>query len=124
MKMQFITGWSDPAEDQARLDHMRSFYTNLFSASSDGKHAGTPAFNDRTEGCYINYPDADMLRYSLLDAALLGPRQALPIPPAREEEVRPQQRLPPRHVSPNLTAQTWGHPSTDRVPHLRRAFCA
>ena len=78
MKMQFISGWSDPSEDQARLDHMRTFYTNLFSASSDGKHAGTPAFNDRTEGCYINYPDIDMLNYSYWPQLYWGPGKLYP----------------------------------------------
>ncbi len=63
IKMQFITGWSDAAEDKQRMDSMDRFYTELWSASSDGKHVGTPAFNDRTEGCFINYPDQDMLRY-------------------------------------------------------------
>ena len=63
IKMQFITGWSDPAEAQQRMDSMGRFYTDLWSASSAGKHIGTPAFNDRTEGCFINYPDQDMLRY-------------------------------------------------------------
>ena len=78
MKMQFLSGWSNPAEDQARLDHMRTFYTNLFSASSDGKHAGTPAFNDRTEGCYINYPDVDMLKYSHWAELYWGPGKLYP----------------------------------------------
>jgi hypothetical protein len=64
MKMQFNLGWSDAAEDQARMGHMNQFYKDLFSASSDGKHAGTPYFNDHTEGCYINYCDVDMLQYS------------------------------------------------------------
>ncbi len=63
IKMQFNLSWTDAAEDQARIDHMNKFYTDLFSASSDGKHAGTPYFNDRTEGCYINYCDVGMLKY-------------------------------------------------------------
>lgn len=63
IKMQFITGWTDAAEDKQRMDSIDKFYTALWSASSDGKHVGTPAFNDRTEGCFINYPDQDMLRY-------------------------------------------------------------
>ena len=78
MKMQFISSWSNPAENQARLDHMRNFYTALFSASSDGKHAGTPAFNDRTEGCYINYPDIDMLKNSYWTELYWGPGKLYP----------------------------------------------
>ncbi len=63
IKMQFSTRWSDPAQDKERMTHIDRFYTNLFSASSDGKHPGTPAFNDRTQGCYIGYPDEAVLRY-------------------------------------------------------------
>jgi hypothetical protein len=63
IKMQFITGWSDPAEDAQRIASIDSFYDDLWSASSDGKHKGAPAFNDHTQGCYINYPDASMLKH-------------------------------------------------------------
>ncbi len=64
IKMQFITGWSDPADDARRAEWFDRFYTDLWSASSDGEHKGTPYFSDRHEGCYINYPDSDMLKYS------------------------------------------------------------
>ncbi len=63
MKMQFITGWADDADGPGRREWFDRFYTDLWSASSDGKHKGTPAFSDRHEGCYINYPDSDMLKY-------------------------------------------------------------
>ncbi len=64
LKMQFITGWSDPAEDAQRIAHIDNFYTDLFAASStDSKHKGTPWFNDHTEGTYINYPDASLTKY-------------------------------------------------------------
>jgi FAD/FMN-containing dehydrogenase len=44
---------------------MREFYTDLYKASNAGaKHNGTPFWGDRYEGCYINYPDVDMLQYS------------------------------------------------------------
>ena len=78
IKMQFTTNWTDPAEDQERLDHIDRFYTNLFSASSDGRHPGTPAFNDRTEGCYISYPDTDMTRYSYWPQLYWGDRKLYP----------------------------------------------
>ena len=64
LKMQFITGWTDPAEDAQRIAHIDNFYTDLFAASSkDSKHKGTPAFNDHTEGTYISYPDASLTKY-------------------------------------------------------------
>ncbi len=64
LKMQFITTWQDKAEDEQRVAHIDNFYTNLFSASAkDSKYKGTPAFNDHTQGCYINYPDASLRKY-------------------------------------------------------------
>src|SRR6185312_8725100 len=55
LKMQYITNWPDPNEDAQRIAHIDNFWTELFTVSSkDPKHAGTPAFNDHTEGCYIN----------------------------------------------------------------------
>jgi len=64
IKMQFITGWRDQADDKPRMEWLDKFYTELFTVSSDGKHPGTPYFSDRNQGCYINYPDKDMTRYS------------------------------------------------------------
>jgi FAD binding domain/Berberine and berberine like len=64
MKLQWQCYWEDEAEDADRLKFMDDFYTRMYT----GPHVppefqGTP-FGDRYEGCYINYPDADMLRYS------------------------------------------------------------
>ncbi len=78
IKMQFTTSWTDLAEDKERLDHIDRFYTNLFSASSDGKHPGTPAFSDRTEGCYIGYPDADLTHYSYWPQLIWGDGKLYP----------------------------------------------
>jgi FAD binding domain/Berberine and berberine like len=78
LKMQFITGWSDPADDENRMNWMRGLYTDLFSASVDGKHKGTPYFSDRHEGCYINYPDADMTKYSFWPELYWGPGKLYP----------------------------------------------
>ena len=64
LKMQFITNWPDPAEDAQRIAHIDNFWTELFTVSSkESKQKGTPAFNDHTEGCYINYPDASLTKY-------------------------------------------------------------
>jgi len=78
IKMQFTTTWADPAEDSERLAHIDRFYTALFSASSDGRHPGTPAFSDRTEGCYIGYPDVDMTRYPYWPQLIWGDGKLYP----------------------------------------------
>jgi hypothetical protein len=65
LKLQFIATWTDPKEDDAQQKWLDSFYTDVYSASDTGEgHKGTPYPSDRYEGCYINYPDVDMLRYS------------------------------------------------------------
>jgi hypothetical protein len=64
MKMQFIVSWSELKDEAGNLKWIDDFYTELYSgADADPKHRGTPYPGDRYEGCYINYPDVDMLRY-------------------------------------------------------------
>lgn len=64
MKLQFLQYWQNPAEDAAHAEWFGNFYTDLYSTvDCDQDHKGTPYWNDRYEGCYINYPDADMLQY-------------------------------------------------------------
>jgi FAD/FMN-containing dehydrogenase len=55
MKLQFQSYWSDERDDAGQLEWMRDFYTDLY--------AGTPYPGKHYEGCYINYPDQDMLKY-------------------------------------------------------------
>jgi hypothetical protein len=65
MKLQFLASWMTPDEDAAHIGWMRDFYTELYSGPTvNATHKGTPFFNDHYEGCYINYPDKDMLQYS------------------------------------------------------------
>lgn len=65
MKLQFLTYWNDPKEDAGHIQWMRDFYTELYSGpDADPGHKGTPYPNERYEGCYINYPDKDMLEYT------------------------------------------------------------
>jgi hypothetical protein len=62
IKMQPMTFWSKPEDDAVRSQWIREMYTELFSGpDSDPQHPGTPYPNDHYEGCYINYPDKDML---------------------------------------------------------------
>ena len=78
IKMQFITPWRDPADDKPRMDWLVKFYTELFTVSNDSKHPGTPYFSDRFQGCYINYADADMTRYSYWPELYWGPGKTYP----------------------------------------------
>jgi hypothetical protein len=65
IKMQFQTYWSKPEDDAAHLTWMRDFYTELYSGPDvDAAHQGTPFPGDRYQGCYINYPDKDMLEHA------------------------------------------------------------
>jgi hypothetical protein len=64
MKVQFLTYWNRPEEDAAHLQWIRELFSELYSGpDADPKHKETPYWNDRYEGCYINYPDQDMLAY-------------------------------------------------------------
>jgi len=64
MKLQWQCYWLDPAEDAQHLRELDAFYTSVYTgAHVDAHHQGTP-WGDAYEGCYMNYADADMLRYS------------------------------------------------------------
>jgi FAD/FMN-containing dehydrogenase len=63
MKLQFIGTWSDPAQDAPQQKWLDDFYTDVYASGTSEQHKGTPYPGDRYEGCYINYPDVDMLRY-------------------------------------------------------------
>jgi FAD/FMN-containing dehydrogenase len=64
MKLQFQAYWKDAQEDAGYLAWMRDFYTDLYSGENvPSRYAGTPYPGKHYEGCYINYPDKDMLAY-------------------------------------------------------------
>ena len=46
----------------------------LYSLHVDPRYAGTPYPNDYYEGCYINYPDSDMLAYTFWPQVYYGTR--------------------------------------------------
>lgn len=63
MKLQWQCYWEDKDEDEERLKFMDDFYTAMYTgAHVPPEYQGTP-FGERYEGCYMNYADADMLRY-------------------------------------------------------------
>ena len=48
--------WDDPDEDEKHLTWARTLYRDVFAATG-----GVPVPNDRTGGCYVNWPDPDLL---------------------------------------------------------------
>jgi hypothetical protein len=64
MKLQFMSFWKNPNDDAERLTWMSEFYQDLYSSDLvPSQFAGTPYPGKHYEGCYINYPDKDMLAY-------------------------------------------------------------
>jgi len=78
MKVQFQQYWDRPEEDAGRLQWMREFYTDLYSQHVDPRYAGTPYPNEYYEGCYINYPDSDMLAYAFWPQVYYGTQDLYP----------------------------------------------
>jgi hypothetical protein len=78
MKVQFQQYWEHPEEDAGRLQWMREFYTDLYSQQVDPKYAGTPFPNEYYEGCYINYPDCDMLAHAFWPQLYYGTHDLYP----------------------------------------------
>jgi len=65
LKLQFIGTWTNAAEDAAQIQWLRDFYTELYATSTAGtKYRGVPFWSTAYEGCYINYPDVDMLKHN------------------------------------------------------------
>ncbi len=65
MKLQYQSYWRRAQDDAGRLDWMKRFFDDVYSGPNvDAQHKGTPYPNEYYEGCYINYPDCDMLAYS------------------------------------------------------------
>ena len=64
MKLQYQSYWNKAEDDAGRLRWMSDFYTDLYSGENvPARYAGTPYPGKHYEGCYINYPDKDMLAY-------------------------------------------------------------
>ena len=64
LKLQWMCYWREASQDADRLKLMDDFFTAVYT----GPHVppefqGTP-MGPRFEGCYMNYADADMLRYT------------------------------------------------------------
>ncbi|MGV9566845.1 FAD-binding oxidoreductase [Streptomyces sp. NPDC003480] len=55
LKLHYVSFWTDSAEDDTHVNWVRSFYQDVYAASG-----GVPAPNADTDGCFINYADADL----------------------------------------------------------------
>ncbi len=64
MKLQFMSFWHREQDDAGRLRWMKEFYDELYSSPNvEPRFASTPYPGNHYEGCYINYPDCDMLAH-------------------------------------------------------------
>ncbi len=59
MKLQYQTYWTDPSEDAEHLRWIRDFYTAMY-----GERGPVP--DGIVDGCYVNYPDGDLLNWQYL----------------------------------------------------------
>ncbi|GAB3174242.1 FAD-binding oxidoreductase [Myceligenerans halotolerans] len=55
LKPQFLVSWTEPGADEMHLNWVRELYRDVFSATG-----GVPVPGPQTDGCYINYADADL----------------------------------------------------------------
>ncbi len=59
LKLQYQTYWTDPADDDANLEWIRSFYTAMYGEQG-------PMPDALLDGCYVNYPDVDLVDWPTL----------------------------------------------------------
>jgi FAD/FMN-containing dehydrogenase len=72
MKLQYQCYWRDAEQDPIHLKFMDDFYTAIYTGPQVGaEYQGTP-MGPRFEGCYMNYSDADMLRYKFWPELFYG----------------------------------------------------
>jgi FAD/FMN-containing dehydrogenase len=56
MKLQYQTSWVGREGDAQDLTWIRDFYRRVYA-----KSGGVPAPNRGADGCYVNYPDVDLM---------------------------------------------------------------
>ena len=79
MKLQWQSYWGQAEDDAGRTQWLKEFYSDLYSGpDADTQHKETPYPNDRYEGCYINYPDKDMLDYTFWPQLYYGDQGLYP----------------------------------------------
>lgn len=55
MQAFFMNTWQDPERDEPAVDWMRRLYRDLYA-----KTGGVPVPGEEHDGCYVNFPDADL----------------------------------------------------------------
>jgi hypothetical protein len=55
LKAAYLGAWASPAEDDANIGLIRDLYRDVYAHSG-----GVPVPDERNDGSYINYPDADL----------------------------------------------------------------
>jgi hypothetical protein len=79
MKLQWQSYWRRPEDDAGRLAWLREFYNDLYSGPTvDPRYATTPYPGECYEGCYINYPDCDMLAHPFWPQLYYGDKDLYP----------------------------------------------
>lgn len=90
MKLQFLTYWNRPEDDAAHMQWIRELFTDLYSGpDANPKYKETPYWNDQYEGCYINYPDRDMLAYPFWQELYYGEAGLVPALKAVKQKYDP-----------------------------------
>ena len=80
MKLQFMSFWKNSNDDAGRVRWMSEFYQDLYSSDLvQSQYAGTPYPGKHYEGCYINYPDKDMLAYPFWPQLYYGDGDLYPL---------------------------------------------
>lgn len=59
MKLQYQTYWTRPDEDEANLKWIREFYAAMYGLRG-------PYPDGTVDGCYVNYPDVDLVDWQYL----------------------------------------------------------
>ncbi len=78
MKLQWQCYWRDAVEDTEHLRGLNEFFSSIYTGDHvDAHHQGVP-WGDRYEGCYMNYPDVDMLRYPFWPQLFYGQGEVYP----------------------------------------------
>ena len=62
MKLQYQTYWTDPAEDRTHIEWLRRFYRDVYRRCRNSE----PTPDGVVDGCYVNYPDVDLIDWPRL----------------------------------------------------------
>lgn len=79
MKLQYLSYWTNKQDDAGHLSWLKDFYSDVYSGpQADQRYRATPYPGELYEGCYINYPDNDMLAYSFWPQLYYGDQGLYP----------------------------------------------